>query len=1128
MLSLLSRLSIICLFLVSTASGQRSNTLSYTAENGLPGNEVNKIFQDLTGRLWVGTMSGLVIFDGKNMVRPDPGNPLFNNEVKSIYQDRNANIWLGTLRKGLVKFSGISYEFFSMKNGLLSDRINAVCEDRQGRIWVGTSEGINRLDENGFVTITTSSGLVNNNVFDIFCDSKGRVWAATIGGLSVFNGDAVRSYTEKDGLLNNIVYKITEDSTGAIWMGTYEGVSVWSPSGTFSNYSVNDGLPGEKVEDLFFDRHGSLWVATYGGGLCKISGDDIKTVKLGSDLNSNLVKSIIEDREGNYWVGTLNGMIKYNGDRFVSFTSDDGLSNNNILSIYADSSGGIWSGTTAGGVNYFDGKAFRSLDNGGRLRGSTIWCIVPDEKGNLWFGTSIGPARYHPASDRLDFPYPELQSQITYAYLHGSDGTDYFGTDKGVYYFRNGISALYNSASGLKNENVRVLYEDAARTLWIGTNKGLFYVEGGKVLSFEDKYALPKNPVTSIIGDPAGKMLVSIYDFGVVLYDIENIGRPLTVFNKSTGLSNSKILFNYIDKDKNLWLGTTSGIDKVDWQKYLKTGRFDILHYDKRNGYLGVESNACAEDPKGNIWLGSVNGLIKYDPVAGDLPLSLPSVSLKNIQLFLEDVDWSKYRLKVDDHTGLPLEMVLNYKSNHLNFICDGIFLTAPEEVRFRYLLEGFEVDWSPPTPLGQVAYSNLPPGEYVFKVQASANGRDWSVPVTYGFVIRPVIWKTPLFYVLYIVTGVGTIVLIYKLRTRSLRRSKEMLQRMVDARTRELNAKNLELAKLSLVASETDNAVLIFNEHQELEWVNSGYTKMTGYTLDEVKAMKVATLSLLTTNREVLENLDECIHSKSSFIYESEIVHKSGNKRWASSTLTPILDEQGQLKNIVVIDTDITIRKQMEEQIRSALEERGLLLREIHHRVKNNLQIIISLFNLQTSYVTDQNAYKALKEGQDRIKSMALIHERFYQTDGLSRIDFDDYIHRLADSLVKNLKVNTALVTLNIHAEKISLDIDSAVPCGLIINEIMTNSLKHAFADGRKGSVYLEFSKISDDRLRLIIGDTGCGMPPGFSIEKADSLGIQLISALTDQLEGKLDFETSEGGGTRYSIVFKTTSKST
>jgi two-component sensor histidine kinase len=209
-----------------------------------------------------------------------------------------------------------------------------------------------------------------------------------------------------------------------------------------------------------------------------------------------------------------------------------------------------------------------------------------------------------------------------------------------------------------------------------------------------------------------------------------------------------------------------------------------------------------------------------------------------------------------------------------------------------------------------------------------------------------------------------------------------------------------------------------------------------------------------------------------------------------------------------------------MEEQIRESLEEKGLLLREIHHRVKNNLQIIISLFNLQSHYVSDLKASEALKEGQDRIKSMALIHERFYQNDGLSRIDFDDYIRRLIENLYMSFNVSPDRLKPIIEAEKISLDIDTAVPCGLIINELISNSLKHAFGEDEKGEIKISFSRIDDHHLKLIISDNGKGMPVGFDFENADTLGMQLISALSNQLDGKL--ELLHGPGTTFSLLFK------
>lgn len=1104
------------------AESQRFNTVNYTIQEGLPGNHLNSIFQDRIGRLWIGTMSGACRFDGKTFTRFDQENVLYNNPVKSILEDRSGNIWFGTIRKGLVKFSGTSFSNFSTSDGLLSDNINALCEDGKGNIWVGTSEGISRFDGKIFYNITQAKGLVNNNVFDLLTDSKGRVWVATIGGVSVFENGKFSSLTTDNGLLSNIVYCVREDKSGNIWLGTYDGVSVWDGK-KFTNYTKDQGLPNERVESIIMDHSGNAWVGTYGGGIAKFLRNRFESVQMSEGINSNTVKSLLEDREGNYWLGTLNGLYKYNGDRFVSFTSADGISNNNILSVYPDTIGGIWFGTLAGGVNYYKNNRFINYSTKDGLKSNTIWSICGDKEGYIWFGTTNGPARFNPATSSIELLHPELQSLIIYAFLQDKNRAIYFGTDKGIYkYSKEGLLTQIGLNQGLSNDKVRVLYEDIHGVVWVGTLKGLYSLDGNRAKSFDEANRLPKSPITSIINDAYGNLIISTYEFGVIRYNPGKQSNPISVLNKKSGLNNEKILFNFIDSKQKLWLGTSEGLDIIDWKKYIEEGKLLAIHYDKSNGFLGVESNAAVEDKVGNIWFGTVNGAIRYNPEAGELPFTVPLVSINNVQLFLENTNWKKKKFKVNVHSGLPEELVLPYNSNHLSFVCNGIYLTAPDEVMFRYFLEGSDEQWSPPTKNVISSYSNIPPGSYIFKVQASANGKDWSTPLTYSFTILPPVWKTPFFYLLYVVVGAGSVMLAYRVRTRSLRKSQDLLKRKVESRTRELQAKNLELAKLSLVASETDNAVMIFDEHLELEWVNAGYTKMTGFLLEETRSMRGGTLKDLTTNTDVLFHLDDCIRLRRSFIYESEIAHKNGQLRWASSTLTPILNEKGQLKNIVVIDTDITLRKHMEEQIRAALEEKGLLLREIHHRVKNNLQIIISLFNLQTSYVTDQNAYKALKEGQDRIKSMALIHERFYQSDGLSKIDFDDYIRRLSENLMRSFKVSGEKVKLNIQAEKIALDIDTAVPCGLIINEIVSNSLKHAFNEMESGEINILLHQTEADRFKLVINDNGVGMGEVFSAEKSDSLGIQLIQALTDQLEGTMEIETSPGQGVKYIINFR------
>ena len=152
----------------------------------------------------------------------------------------------------------------------------------------------------------------------------------------------------------------------------------------------------------------------------------------------------------------------------------------------------------------------------------------------------------------------------------------------------------------------------------------------------------------------------------------------------------------------------------------------------------------------------------------------------------------------------------------------------------------------------------------------------------------------------------------------------------------------------------------------------------------------------------------------------------------------------------------------------------------------------------------------------------MALIHERFYQTDGLSKIDFDDYINKLSDNLFRSFKVNKERVGLEIHAERISLDIDTAVPCGLIINEIVSNSLKHAFNDGSSGKISIELIQVNEEKYRLTISDDGLGFSDDFNLETSDSMGIQLIQALTDQLEGTMELITSPAKGVKYIIEFR------
>jgi PAS domain S-box-containing protein len=215
----------------------------------------------------------------------------------------------------------------------------------------------------------------------------------------------------------------------------------------------------------------------------------------------------------------------------------------------------------------------------------------------------------------------------------------------------------------------------------------------------------------------------------------------------------------------------------------------------------------------------------------------------------------------------------------------------------------------------------------------------------------------------------------------------------------------------------------------------------------------------------------------------------------------------------------DITENKLAEDKINKSLKEKDVLLREIHHRVKNNLQIVSSLLSLQSRYINDEGSVEIFKDSQSRIKSMALIHEKLYQTGDLTRIDLKEYVNELVSDLFRSYSVNSYLVKYNIKSNNILLDINTAIPCGLIINELVTNSIKHAFPQNREGTIDVEIECV-DDNFQITVKDDGIGFPQDLKLDKIKTLGLQLVTSLTKQLDGFIKLKRE--GGTCFRIAFQ------
>jgi len=217
----------------------------------------------------------------------------------------------------------------------------------------------------------------------------------------------------------------------------------------------------------------------------------------------------------------------------------------------------------------------------------------------------------------------------------------------------------------------------------------------------------------------------------------------------------------------------------------------------------------------------------------------------------------------------------------------------------------------------------------------------------------------------------------------------------------------------------------------------------------------------------------------------------------------------------------DITQRKQAEEQIKASLKEKEVLLREIHHRVKNNMQIISSLLRLQSRYTKDKQILDIFKASQNRIETMAFIHEKLYQSKDLARVDFTDYVNTLTRNLFTTYGVSTARIKLNIDIKNVSLPLDNAIPCGLIINELVSNSLKHAFPTNKQGKIKIALHPINKNKWELIVSDNGVGIPEDIDFRNTESLGLHLVTILAeDQLRGEINLNRTEG--TEFKIKFE------
>jgi ligand-binding sensor domain-containing protein len=850
-IALLSLLT--CFLAFNPLQAQHYNFINYSTESGLAQSQIRSIAQDKNGYLWLGTLAGLSKYDGKKFVNYSIQNGLLDNQifclatdksiglwigtlgglnyfngekfssypfkedmaenqVNAIGQDFDGNLWLATDGSGVCRFNKNKFEYFTEKNGLVNDNVRAVCIDDKGLVWFGTKNGICFYDGKNFKRLDTTI-VQPVNVSHIFMDKHKKLWFCTFGeGVYSFDGKTFKNYNETNGLINNWIRSAIGDSDGNIWFASKFGLSRFDGK-TFMRFTESEGLPVDNTNIVFEDKEKNIWIGSDGKGLCKFLGETFTYLTTNDNLSSNMVLSILEDKDRNLWFSTFGkGITKKEAGKTTYFsTSEGGLNNNIIWASLKDRDDNLWF-CTSEGVSKYDGVRFTNYGVAEGLSARIVYSICEDSNGNLWFGTTKGVSVF----DGVNFKSYENGidniGKDVRSIVEDKNKRLWFATKNGLYKFENNVFTKYTTSDGLSNNDLISLVVDNDNNLWIGSRAGIYYYDGKT--------------------------------FSRILID--------DIFN-----SNS-IWFLILDKKEFLWIGTNSGVYALDAREYIRSKKAKFRHYTIFDGLPGMEcnQNAAFKDHLGNIWMGTTEGVIKYDPNIKDFHSTdfEPITHISGVRLFLKDTAWTRVTKEIDSNTFLPKNLKVSYRTTHFTFDYIGIKLSNPTSVRYKYMLEGFDESWSSSTDATFATYSNLPSGKYTFKVIAGDVMGNWNKnPATFSFEILPPFWTKWWFILLCIFIGLFILWIIYRLRVNEIRK-KHQTQQL------EFKSKLMLLEHQSLNSSM--NRHFIFNALNSIQYYMDKEDKLSAhkYLSRFAKLIRMnldSSMSNLVSASEEIERLD-------------------------------------------------------------------------------------------------------------------------------------------------------------------------------------------------------------------------------------------------------------------------------
>ncbi|MDC0710443.1 two-component regulator propeller domain-containing protein [Stigmatella sp. ncwal1] len=764
---------------------------SWQRSAGLPQSAILTLAQTPDGYLWAGTWEGLARFDGVRFtIFENHTTPMLQaRSIRGLATSQDGTLWLGT-EAGLTGMRDGTFFPVTAPEGVVLKDLRTLLPARDGSLWIATlGHGLLHYSGGHFQAWTTRTGLVDDIVWALAESPDGTLWVGTSQGLQRWDGTALKpgpAFAPED--MEPSVRALAVDPDGHLWVGTEDG-SVYRQQGGRMLREPRASMPGNQISSLLVDKDGSLWVGSTGGGLLRLANGQRSVLDGAQGLAEEAVAALLEDSEGNIWIGTEEaGLHRLKDAPLTPYGRSEGLPHDVISSIHEARDGSLWFASLGGGVTRWFGGQMTTWNTQKGLIHDRVRSIAEDNTGGLWFSTQTGLSRWQAGRFTTSLGASQgLPPGPVRTVLVDTDNFLWAGTQVGLARWNGERFELLTRKDGLPGDKITLLKHRTAGGFWVGTGGGglAFYFRGHFTTVASEGY--PMFSELSALYEEANGALWLGTDEGLFL---ATAGR-FTRFSLAEGLFNDRIFQILPDGLGYLWMSCNKGLFRVRQAELEAVAegrqtRVTSRAYGEDEGMRAAECNGVGGPPgirarDGRLWFPTVRGAVVYAPTHDKPPAPLAPMRIEELR-----VDRQPVSLRARD---IPLG------DGNVEFQYTTPSLYPPQQLRFRYQLEGFDPDWVEAGSRSVAYYTNLPPGHYRFRVEAMETEDGRVAPMAeMALHLKPRFHQTRLFRGACFLAAAMLVASAMGLRLRQSRLRERELQAHVDQRTAELATLNADL----------------------------------------------------------------------------------------------------------------------------------------------------------------------------------------------------------------------------------------------------------------------------------------------------------------------------------------------